>query len=90
MVPGSSMGPDVSMASDASVGHSDQCVPVQQHRPQASAWFQVAAQTVDICLAFGGILGHGHQHGPNFQLDHGPRHGPKWQPGPGCHHGLRR
>ena len=72
IAPDSSIGPEVPMASGGSVDHSDKHVPVQQLSPRASTWLQVAAHTIDSCLALGGILDHGHQHRPNFQQVHGP------------------
>lgn len=35
-------------------------------------------QPMDICMDFGGNMGHGHQHSPWMQQDQGPRHGPQW------------
>lgn len=31
-----------------------------------------SSQTMDICIAFSGNMGHGHQHRPQLQQDHGP------------------
>lgn len=51
----SNMGPDVTMTSSGSTGHSVHYVPPQQ---RSSSWSLMGAQTKDICLAFGGNLGH--------------------------------
>lgn len=59
-VSGSSLGPDVTTASDGSTGHSGHPVPQQEVGPQIATWLLVAAQTTDICTAFGGNSGHGH------------------------------
>lgn len=39
---------DITMASGASAGHSDQCGPWWQHRSQTSAWLPVVTRTTDI------------------------------------------
>jgi hypothetical protein len=44
----------------------------QQHGPLPPPWGQVAAQTTDICMTFGGSTDHGHQLGPWLQKGHGP------------------
>lgn len=48
-----------------------------QHRPRTSSRLQVAAQTMDIPMVFGGIKDHGHQHAPTP-----PPHPPHWQHSP--------
>lgn len=42
----------------------------------------VAAQTKEVCLAFG-------DNRPLLLQGHGPRHGPQWEQRPGPYHGLR-
>lgn len=49
------------------------------HSPQTLSLPQVAAQTRDISMAFGGKMSHGH----------GPRQGSQSRHGPGPHHGFR-
>ena len=44
---------------------------------------------MDICMAFGGYLGLGHQHRLWLSLDHKPRHSPRQQGGSRCHQALR-
>lgn len=60
--------------------------------PIASTCYMVAAQTIDILLAFGGNSRHRHRHRHKhrhqLQQDHGPRCGPQQQPPPGPHPGL--
>lgn len=60
--------------------------------PIASTCYLVAAQTVDILLAFGGNSSHRHRHRhrhrPQQQQEHGSIHRPQQQPGPGAHHGF--
>lgn len=56
--------------------------------PIASTCYLVAAQTIDILLAFGGKSSHRRRHRPQLQQEHGSRHGLQQQPGPGAHHGL--
>ena len=44
----------------------------RQFSPQISTWSLVAAQTIDILLAFGSTLGRRHRHEPQLQQDHDP------------------
>lgn len=48
MAPGSSLGPDIPMASGGSTDHSDQHVPLWQHNSQISTWSLVAIQIMDM------------------------------------------
>lgn len=48
----------------------------------------MAAQIMDIHLAFGDNLGHRHQHRTQLQQDHRARPSPWWQARPGPYHGL--
>lgn len=52
----------------------------QQYIPWTPTWLQVAAQDLDIHVAFGDNMGHVHQHRSHLQWDHEPRHGPWQQP----------
>lgn len=58
----SSMGLDTTMAS--STAHSGQYGLQWPHGPWASPWLQVAAQTMNIHMAFEVHMGHRHQHRP--------------------------
>lgn len=55
--------------------------PLWQYDPCTSTWLQVAAQTIDICLDFGGNTDHRHR--PQLQQDPRPGYGPQWQNGLG-------
>lgn len=44
------------------------------HSPWASTLSQVAAQTKDICMAFGGSMRHGHQHRTLLMHGYGSKH----------------
>lgn len=56
----SNIGPDVTMPSDGSTGHSDQYVPLWQHSLQTSTC--TVTQSRDFRMAIGSNSGHGDQH----------------------------
>lgn len=56
------------------------------HFPWSPTWPQAVAQSLEICVAFGGDTGHGHQHRLWIQQDYGPRYSPQYQPEYRCHH----
>lgn len=58
MGPGGNMGLNVPMVSDGSQA-TQIVMPLWQHGPQTSTWSHMVAQTVEICIAFSGSLGHG-------------------------------
>lgn len=47
------------------------------HCPQTSTWPQVAAQTRDVYMVFGGNMGLGHQHSPLLLQSQRPRRDPQ-------------
>lgn len=80
LTPKSILGLDVPMPSGGSKSHSDQHIPPSAGQPSDILHtVSGAGQTADILVAFGGNLGHRHQHKPQLhQEDHRPRCGP-WQ-----------
>lgn len=61
------MNPDITMASDGSVGYPHQYGLQGQLGLVTPKWVQAAAQTTEIYMAFGDKVGHGHQHRPQLQ-----------------------
>lgn len=83
----SMLSSDVPIASGRSTGHSAQYVSLTA-RLSVIPMFLMAAQIINIHLAFGGYSSHLHGHILQLQQDQWPKHGPWRQFGPGYQDGI--